>query len=776
MEKMISWFARISVGVLFAIFANSANAQLYNGCPTSQETVSTAIYTLLYTDSCFLVNFSSNSNITVTLPASNLFFQPGKFETDLYPTSGGTLTLVAQTDPDSGMKRFVNNQSSVSFSVNQAVKVRLAQDANWYAIPLGVFGGGLLPGTIGNCVQYSTTTKGSDAGLPCNSAQALTSFAGVKCNGTADDSAAIQTGLNATTFGTTIFLPYGKTCYLASSITIPAGITVDLNSRSVGVPANNSYNSLTGGTFYLGNGATIKLGTNSAGIARIQNGYIINQNLPALPASQSAALTAINAFAGTAIAPQGGDWYADNLLIVGFAKCIDASSVTVGRGQIDHIKGDCTNGILMGPSADVDFGSSIEFGNFFAPGMPDDAVTLNTNNTTASGNATLHFASVPSTVKAGQYIIDISCFASCVPVGTTVLSTTATTVVMSANATGSGVGNGDQFTFGGFLAERRQGTCISVAASAITIVAPTCVGYDTGIDFYNASGVLYQPRVFSGHIDSYYYFQTNGVVQKAIRVRGSVDGARVVGVNLVNYGIGISAETGGSIIRSEYIGIYTNNNQTDLIGQAGSAVTIVDSLLHEPTGIAGVTTTPFTMQVNGDSLRFVGNDVVGIAGTLFSVGSVPFLATENTQNDARINDYFGIIAAGTWNGVTVGVPYGGTGDTGTAWTSYTPVLSCGSGTLTSASATGRYKTLGKTVFVQVSILITTNGTCATNIQATLPFLGNGAYLLAGREGSATGKALNAIVATTVVIITNYDNTYPGADGGVVQASGVYESQ
>jgi hypothetical protein len=72
--------------------------------------------------------------------------------------------------------------------------------------------------------------------------------------------------------------------------------------------------------------------------------------------------------------------------------------------------------------------------------------SLTTNNTTASGNATLHFASVPSWVVAGLQIADATA-PSVIPAGTVVLSTTSTTVVMSNNATGAGVGNGDAITF-----------------------------------------------------------------------------------------------------------------------------------------------------------------------------------------------------------------------------------------------------------------------------------------------------------------------------------------
>jgi hypothetical protein len=76
---------------------------------------------------------------------------------------------------------------------------------------------------------------------------------------------------------------------------------------------------------------------------------------------------------------------------------------------------------------------------------------LTTNATTASGNNTLHFASVPSWIVAGMQIRDATS-ASVIPAGTTVSSTTSTTVVMSANATGAGVGGTDVITFSAFAA------------------------------------------------------------------------------------------------------------------------------------------------------------------------------------------------------------------------------------------------------------------------------------------------------------------------------------
>jgi hypothetical protein len=74
------------------------------------------------------------------------------------------------------------------------------------------------------------------------------------------------------------------------------------------------------------------------------------------------------------------------------------------------------------------------------------AVTLTTNGATAAANAILHFAAVPGTIQPGMGIVDLTT-AGVIPTGAAVLSTTPTTVVMSQNATGAGVGSGDAIQF-----------------------------------------------------------------------------------------------------------------------------------------------------------------------------------------------------------------------------------------------------------------------------------------------------------------------------------------
>ena len=112
------------------------------------------------------------------------------------------------------------------------------------------------------------------------------------------------------------------------------------------------------------------------------------------------------------------------------------------------------------------------------------------------------------------------------------------------------------------------------------------------------------------------------------------------------------------------------------------------------------------------------------------------------------------------------------------WTSYTPTITCGSGAFTTVSATGLYKAVGKTVYFDVQVSITTNGTAGGWVNFTVPTAeGAGSrWAFAGR-GFLSGKAVQANLTGggTVVGVTNYDGTYPGANGEILVVSGFYQS-
>jgi hypothetical protein len=129
----------------------------------------------------------------------------------------------------------------------------------------------------------------------------------------------------------------------------------------------------------------------------------------------------------------------------------------------------------------------------------------------------------------------------------------------------------------------------------------------------------------------------------------------------------------------------------------------------------------------------------------------------------------------------VSIANGGTGDTGTAWSAYTPTVTSQTGTPTTISASGRSKQIAKTIFVQATVLITTVGTAAGVMFVSLPVapLTGTIQVLSGVENAVTGKTCKAFIDTgssaTSAIVTFYDNTTTWASSNKVSFTGVYES-
>lgn len=113
----------------------------------------------------------------------------------------------------------------------------------------------------------------------------------------------------------------------------------------------------------------------------------------------------------------------------------------------------------------------------------------------------------------------------------------------------------------------------------------------------------------------------------------------------------------------------------------------------------------------------------------------------------------------------------------TPWTAYTPAVSTGTGTITTLGAvSGRYRQIGSVVFVSISISITTNGTGASFVVASLPVTPVNVVALSGRENNITAKMIyGSVVAGLNLTITYYDATYPGADGARLILGGSYEA-
>jgi len=114
---------------------------------------------------------------------------------------------------------------------------------------------------------------------------------------------------------------------------------------------------------------------------------------------------------------------------------------------------------------------------------------------------------------------------------------------------------------------------------------------------------------------------------------------------------------------------------------------------------------------------------------------------------------------------------------GTAWTSYAPAITAAAGIITTVSAVGYWRHSGTLVIVTMKIDITTNGTGATELRASLPLAAKRSdyYTSFGRENALTGAMLQGIIDTGVGLrIQKYDNSYPGADGAQLSITTIYE--
>jgi len=104
------------------------------------------------------------------------------------------------------------------------------------------------------------------------------------------------------------------------------------------------------------------------------------------------------------------------------------------------------------------------------------------------------------------------------------------------------------------------------------------------------------------------------------------------------------------------------------------------------------------------------------------------------------------------------------------WTSYTPTVSVTSG---AGTATGRYKTLGKTVHLHVDVTATTGGS-ALVVSLPAGMTAVGITHIVGREVAATGSTHVGIVTGTAFQVVRYDNAVAVTTGWRIILGGTIE--
>jgi hypothetical protein len=110
-----------------------------------------------------------------------------------------------------------------------------------------------------------------------------------------------------------------------------------------------------------------------------------------------------------------------------------------------------------------------------------------------------------------------------------------------------------------------------------------------------------------------------------------------------------------------------------------------------------------------------------------------------------------------------------------AWTAYTPTVTVTGG---AGTATGRYKQIGKTMFISVFANVTAGGSAlAISLPAGVTAVTGVNQYMVGRESTTTGNTWIGSIpsGSTVINAIKYDNNFPVTTGQTFGFSGMFEA-
>jgi hypothetical protein len=256
-----------------------------------------------------------------------------------------------------------------------------------------------------------------------------------------------------------------------------------------------------------------------------------------------------------------------------------------------------------------------------------------------------------------------------------------------------------------------------------------------------------------------------------VAITATATEARIKNCQIKGYNLGIS-------LASSAVVVYQDGN--DFAG----TTTMVD------VGYKAILASAATLSLDGESTSFEitgTTTITGIGPAQAYAGKVVTLeftgACQVTHNGTTINLSSGDFVSAAGNTLSLysnGSAWYEIGRTGNNWTNFTPTITAGVGTFTSVAGSGRFFRVGRTIEVRVSIVITTNGTAATDIRFTLPVIASAALAALAGGGAARDDTAGLMcqcyvpASSTLGIITRYDNLYPGATGKTIYAWATYE--
>jgi len=320
-----------------------------------------------------------------------------------------------------------------------------------------------------------------------------------------------------------------------------------------------------------------------------------------------------------------------------------------------------------------------------------------------------------------------------------------------------------------------------LAPTVVTCPAHQFVNFITG----TASGCA-QPT--SGDISGLAAIATSGSGNDIIT--GTVSGARLAQIDLTSSGNGgvggtLPAVNGGTGQAAFAVGDLLTANTTTTLQRLADAAT-GNALISGGVGVVpswgkvGLTThiSGILPETNGGTNQstYATGDLLQATGSN-TLGKLASVATGNALISGGVTTVssWGKIGLTTHVTGTLPIANGGTNDTGTAWSNFTPSPSCGTATFTVNSATS--KSIGKTTFLEADITVATLGTCGVAVSFTLPITANKGGAMIGREQNNANVAVFCTVSGGSATITcgrGANTNYVANDRFVL--SGVIESQ
>lgn len=160
--------------------------------------------------------------------------------------------------------------------------------------------------------------------------------------------------------------------------------------------------------------------------------------------------------------------------------------------------------------------------------------------------------------------------------------------------------------------------------------------------------------------------------------------------------------------------------QMGVIGSGGTVTSVSVVTAH---GVSGTVATPtqtpaITLTLGAitpSSVAIGAGSAITSSGAGGALGTAAFTAA---------SAYLTTAGAGTGVATAYALPVNTTGGFATvsgAWTAYTPVATCTTGSVTSfTTLAGRYQAIGKTIFLQINANIATAGSCSGTLFLSLP--------------------------------------------------------